>query len=144
MNGVVRKFDELDLRRKELGISYSVLAELSGVSKPAIQRMLSGKVDSPALSSVAAVARALGMGGIRFKKNGAIKFDSIADAQTLRERQARRRALRLVGPIQETSAIPGTAAGETAYQIMVERKYHELLAGSRRGLWGWVVAAPPV
>ena len=37
--------------------------------------------------------------------------------------------------VQATSALEGQAVGEQAYQAMVERTYHELLAGSNHRLW---------
>jgi|ERR1017187_6259746 transcriptional regulator with XRE-family HTH domain len=135
MNSVAPRFDELDLRRRELGLSYSILAELSGVSKPAIQRILTGKVPAPALTSVAAVAQALGMGGLRFLEDGSIKFDPSTNAQSLREQQAWKKARKLVGLVQDTSVLGSQAVNEADYQAMVERMYHQLLAGSSRRLW---------
>ena len=128
-------YDALDLRRRELGISYSALAELSGVSQPALQRLLTGKVESPGVTSVAAVARVLGMGAIRILDDGSIKFESAVTAQALRERQVRKKAKWLVGMVQGTSALEGQAVSDSEYQAMVEKTYHELLAGSRHRLW---------
>jgi transcriptional regulator with XRE-family HTH domain len=135
MNSVMPRFGDLDARRRELGISYSILAELSGVSKPAIQRMLTGKVDGPTLTSVTAVAQALGMGGLRFLEDGSIQFDASADAQTLCEQQAWKKARRLVGLVQDNAGPEGQAVDEADYQAMVERMHHQLLTGSRRRLW---------
>jgi transcriptional regulator with XRE-family HTH domain len=135
MNAFTTQFGALDLRRRELGISYSALADLSGVSQPALQRLLTGKVEAPALTSVAAVARVLGMGAIRFLDDGSIKFDPAMSAQALRERQARKKAAWLVGMVQGTSALEGQAVSDAEYQAMVESTYHELLAGSDHRLW---------
>ena len=63
---------------------YSALAELSGVSQPALQRLLTGKVDGPSLTSISAVARVLGMGAVQFMDDGSIKFDSTVSVQALR------------------------------------------------------------
>ncbi len=35
MNAINTSYDALDLRRRKLGISFSAVAELSGVSQPA-------------------------------------------------------------------------------------------------------------
>ncbi len=135
MHAITTQFGALDLRRRELGISYSALADLSGVSQPALQRLLTGKVEAPALTSVAAVARVLGMGAIRILDDGSIKFDPAVSAQALRERQARKKAAWLVGMVQGTSALEGQAVSNADYQAMVESTYHELLSGSNHRLW---------
>ena len=130
-----RHYDSLDSRRRALGMPYSALAELSGVSQPALQRLLTGKVDGPSLTSVSAVARVLGMGAVQFMDDGSIKFDSTVSVQALRERQARKKAAWIVGMVQGTSALEGQAVSEADYQAMVEATYHELLAGSNHRLW---------
>jgi transcriptional regulator with XRE-family HTH domain len=135
MNAVTTRYDDLDSRRQEAGISYAALAELSGVSHPALQRLLTGKVEAPAFTSVAAVARVLGMGAVRFLDDGSIKFDSTMSAQALRERQARKKAERLAALVQGTSALEGQALSEVDYQAMVEAMCRELLAGSNHRLW---------
>ena len=135
MSSVTPRFDDLDLRRRELGISYSILAKLSGVSKPAIQRILTGKCDAPGLPSVTAVARALGMEGIRFLADGSIQFDSSANAQTLREQQAWKKARKLVQMDQDPRAFNRQTGNDAEYHAMLERTYDELLAGSARRLW---------
>jgi predicted transcriptional regulator len=137
MSTITMQFADLDSRRRALGIPYRVLSELSGVSQPVIQRLLSGKVGAPRLPSVLAVARALGLDVIRISEDGSIKFDSSVDAQALRERQARKKAKKLVGMVQGTSALEGQAIGEADYQAMVDSTYHELLAGSNHRLWSY-------
>ena len=87
------------------------------------------------MTSIAAVARVLGMGAIRFLDDGSIKFDPAMSTQALRERQARKKAEWLVGMVQGTSALEGQAVSDAEYQAMVESTYHELLAGSDHRLW---------
>jgi transcriptional regulator with XRE-family HTH domain len=135
MSAVTSQFMELDSRRRELGMPYSVLSELSGVSQPAVQRLLTGKVEAPALTNVAAVARVLGMGGVRFLDDGTMKFDSTMSPQAIRERHARKKAAWLVGMVQGTSALEGQAVSALDLAAMVESTYHELLAGSNHRLW---------
>jgi hypothetical protein len=137
MNTVRMQFFDLDSRRRELGIPYRVLSELSGVSQPVIQRLLTGKLEAPRLPSVLAVARVLGLGILRILEDGSIKFDSSVNAQTLREQQARKKAKKLVGMVQGTSALEGQAVGEADYQAMVEHTDHDLLAGSNHRLWSF-------
>ncbi len=129
------QFDDLDARRQEAGISYAALAKLSGVSHPALQRLLTGKVEGPTLTSIAAVARVLGMGAVRFLDDGSVKFDPTISTQALRERQARKKAERLVGMVQGTSALEGQAVSEADMHGMAEDMYHKLLAGTNHRLW---------
>jgi hypothetical protein len=126
---------ELDSRRRELGIPFSALSELSGVSQPVVQRLLGGKLQSPRFQSVIAVAQALGLQGLEILEGGSIKFDARVSAQLLREQQAWKKARRLVGMVQGTSALEGQAVDAAAYRAMLERAYHELLAGSNHRLW---------
>ena len=135
MNANTTQFDELNARRREAGLSFSSLAELSGVSQPALQRLLGGKVDAPGLTSVASIARVLGIDAIRLLDDGSLKFDSSMSVQMLRERQARKKAVRLVGMVQGTSALEGQAVSDADFEEMVERTYHELLGGSNHRLW---------
>jgi transcriptional regulator with XRE-family HTH domain len=126
---------ELDSRRRELGIPYSALSELSGVSQSVVQRLLCGKLSSPRFQSVVAVAQALGMRALEFLESGSIKFAPSMSARSRREQQARKKAERLVEMVQGTSALEGQAVDGAAYEAMVERAYHELLAGSDHRLW---------
>jgi transcriptional regulator with XRE-family HTH domain len=135
MSTVTRRFSSLDTRRREIGISYSALAALSGVSQPALQRLLTGKVEAPALTSVEAVARVLGFGAVRFLENGSIDFEPSLSAETVRKSQAWRKAGKIVRGVQPTPALEGQKIGEADYHAMVERTYHELLAGSNHRLW---------
>ncbi len=80
MNAITMTYEDLESRRREMGISYSALAELSGVSQPALQRMLTGQVEAPGLTNVAAVARVLGMGSVQFLDDGSIKFAATLSA----------------------------------------------------------------
>jgi hypothetical protein len=108
---------------------------LSGVSQPALQRLLTGKVGAPALNSVAAVARTLGMGMIQLLDDGSIKFRATMSAKEVRTRQARVKATRLARLVEGASALEGQAAREGDFDAMVEIMSRELLAGSNRRLW---------
>src|ERR1700736_179302 len=90
--------NELNQRRRQLGMSYAVLARRSGVSLPTVQRILSGKHRMPGLASVVAIAQALGAN---------LQLDALSSVEEFREQQARRKAERLVGMVQATSGLAG-------------------------------------
>jgi transcriptional regulator with XRE-family HTH domain len=135
MNRTKPLYHDLASRRRDLGIPYSALAELSGVSQPVVQRLLSGKLEAPRFPSVVAVARALGLCNLRILEDGTIRFDARVDAQTHRAQQAWRKARKLVGMVQGTSGLESQAVSQAEFESMVERTYHELLAGSNHRLW---------
>ncbi len=116
---------QLAARREALGMTIPALAARSGVSEPTIKRILSGQAGRVALDAVAAVAQALGL---------PLGLDPI-DIETLREREARRKAERIARMVQGTSALESQAVDDATYRALVERSYHELLAGSKRRLW---------
>ena len=117
---------DLNERCRQLGMSHAVVARLSGVSLPTVQRIL-GKEDHDAtLSNLLAVAEALGLG---------LDFQPEAKVDALREQQARRKAEHLVGMVQGSSALEGQAVDQDTYERMVQRTVHELLAGPNGKLW---------
>ena len=116
----------LDDRRRELGLSYELLSKRSGVSRPTVQRILSGHHAAASFANIVAIARSLGLG---------IRFDSTVDAHDLEREQAERKAKKLVALVQGTSGLEGQAVDQKALQSMVEQTTHELLAGSKRKLW---------
>ena len=116
----------LDQRRRELGLTYDRLAERCRVSRPTVQRVLSGRHREASFANVVAIAEALGL---------AIRFDSKVDPRTLKREQAQRKAKRLVAMVQGTSGLEGQAVDDQAFEAMVEQTTHELLAGSKRKLW---------
>jgi transcriptional regulator with XRE-family HTH domain len=135
MSDLTVRHRDLELRRRELGMSYRVLAQRSGVSLPVVQRLLSGRIQSPSFRNVMAVAQALGEGLPRVLPDGSCTFDFGVSAQKLREQQAEQKARGLVGMVQGTSALEAQAVNKTVYHTMVERTCHELLAGSNQRLW---------
>ena len=117
---------DLNKRRRRLGMSRADVARLSGVSVPTVQRIL-GKQDHDAtLSNLLAIAEALGLG---------LDIRPDAKVAALREQQARRKAERLVGMVQGSSALEGQAVDQDTYERMVKQTVHELLAGPNRKLW---------
>lgn len=120
--------DRLDARRRELGMTYPALAARSGVSEPTVKRILTdsaGAAQRASFAHVAAIALALGM-----------PLDAQPlDADDFRAAAAREKAERIARMVQGTSALEAQAVDQAAYRRLVERSYHELLAGPPRRLW---------
>jgi hypothetical protein len=128
-------YRDLDLRRRELGMSYRVLAELSGASLPAVQRLLSARVQDPSFPVVMAVVKALGGGTPRILPDGSCTFEFPVSAQKIREQRATEKARKLVSLVQGTSALEAQAVRKSDYVQMIDRTRHDLLAGSSQRLW---------
>jgi transcriptional regulator with XRE-family HTH domain len=119
----------LDERRRELGLSYELLSKRCGVSRPTVQRILSGHHATASFANVLAIAESLGLG---------LRLDSKVDSRDLKREQAERKAKKLVAVVQGTSGLEGQAVDEESVESMVEQTTHELLAGSKRKLWSEV------
>ena len=117
---------ELDLRRRELHMPVSVLAKRSGVAFRTVQRIIGGHHDKATWATVIALAQALGLD---------LELRSVVDAESLRERQARTKADRLMRMVQGTAALEAQAVDPNKYQQMIRRTVHEILAGPARKLW---------
>ncbi len=119
-------FEKLESRRRELGLSQSALAERSGVSLPTVQRILTGHSATTSFENAVAIAQAMGM-----------QWDVVlfCPAQEILEQQARKKAERLVGKVQGTSALEAQAVSPRHLGLMIQKTVQELLAGSRGRLW---------
>ena len=117
---------DLDKRRRVLGLSYELLARRSGVSRPTVQRILTGRQPAASFANVAVIAEALGLG---------LRFESRVEPGRLKQEQAERKARSLVALVQGTSGLEGQAVDRGAVESMVEQTAHELLAGPKRKLW---------
>ena len=116
----------LDERRRDLGLSYEQLSKRCGVSRPTVQRVLSGRHAAASFANIVAIAESLGLG---------LRFHSKVDTRDLKREQAEPKAKKLVALVQGTSGLEGQAVGEKDVESMVEQTTHELLAGSKRKLW---------
>jgi len=116
----------LDERRRDLGLSYEQLSKRCGVSRPTVQRVLSGRHAAASFANIVAITESLGLG---------LRFDSKVDTRDLKREQAERKAKKLVALVQGTSGLEGQAAGEKDVESMVKQTTHDLLAGSKRRLW---------
>ena len=119
-------FDGLNQRRQELGLSVETLAKRSGVSRPTVQRILSGSNPTASFSNVLAIAHALGL---------SLRLDARMDIGTMKRDQADRKARKLVSLVQGTSGLEEQAVDKKTLETMVEQTTHELLSGSKRRLW---------
>lgn len=117
--------DALTARRKALGMTHAALAERSGVSEPTVKRILAGHLAEASFANVAAIAQALG---------ASFSLSEI-DPDELCRQQARAKAEHIARLVQGTSALENQALDAQTYNRLVERSYHELLAGPRRRLW---------
>jgi len=117
--------ERLKHRRESLRMSYSIVASRSGVSEPTVKRILGGQVAEASFANVVAIAEALGASfGIEEP-----------DPEELCRQQARRKAEQVARLVQGTSALESQAVDQAAYDQLVERSFHQLMAGSRRRLW---------
>lgn len=117
---------DMNQRRRDLGISYELLSKRCGVSRPTVQRILSGRHTAASFANIVAIAESLGLG---------LRFDTKVDVRKLAQEQAERKATKLVALVQGTSGLEGQAVDEKAVKSMVERTTHELLTGPKRKLW---------
>lgn len=106
-------------------MSYAAVAARSGVSEPTVKRILGGQLAQASFANVAAIAEAMG---------ASIELAE-TDPDELSREQAHRKAEEVARLVQGTSALEGQAVDAAAYKRLVEKSYHELMAGSRRRLW---------
>ena len=106
-------------------MSYAAIAARSGVSEPTVKRVFGGQIGAVSFGNVAAIAAAMGA-SIELMET---------DADELSRDQARRKAEEVARLVQGTSALEGKAVDAAAYKRLVEKSYHELMAGPRRRLW---------
>lgn len=118
--------DRLEVRRKQLRMSYPALAKRSGLSVATVRRILANHYDRASFSNVAAVARAL---GVEFA------LRPMVPEYTFVEQQAHEKARRLVGLVQASSGLEAQAVDEATVNRMVSQTVHDLMAGSRSRIW---------
>ena len=126
MVAIIELIRSLNRRREQLGMTLDALAERSGVSLPTVQRILAGDQPRASLPSVLALADALEM---------RMDLEPRSDADEVLDREARRKAERLVGMVQGSAALEGQGLDEATRERMIQRTVHELRAGSKRRIW---------
>jgi predicted transcriptional regulator len=115
----------LDKRRRELGMSEGVLAKKAGVSRGTVRRVLGGDFRQVSLGNFLAVAETLGVH---------LSFEH-EPVENFLERQAEKKARRLVGMVQGNMGLESQAVGSDILNQMIRQTVHQLLAGSKRNLW---------
>jgi transcriptional regulator with XRE-family HTH domain len=126
MRPIAFDFEVLQRRRQKLGLSYELLAQRSGVSRPTVQRILAGRSPTASFASVVAIGDALGL---------ELRFASTITPEQLKREQAHRKARKLAALVQGTCGLEGQGVDREGFDAMVEQTTHELLAGSKRKLW---------
>ena len=116
----------LDERRRALGLTYAMVAEISGVSFPTAYRILADQNTEASWANVHAIAEALGMNA---------SLQPQMSVEEMRHRQAVRKATWLTKMLQATSALEGQAVDPEHLDQMRNQTVHELLAGPNRNLW---------
>ena len=116
----------LQQRRKELALSYAMLAERSGVPIATLKRMFHDGLESASLHNVFAVAEAMGV---------SIQGQSAEAPADFLEKAAEEKARRLVGMVQATSALEAQAVAQVFVAGMIKQTVHELMAGPARRIW---------
>lgn len=97
-----------------------------GVSLPTVHRILSGRGTAASIENVLAINHVLGMD---------LQAVPNVETQKLLDEQALKKAERLVGMVQATSALESQGLSRRQIGQMIEKTVEELLAGSRRRLW---------
>ena len=123
MPNIVQK---LNLRREHLGISQSILADMTGVSLPTIQRFFSEDAGNVSFETACKIAEILGC---------TLDTNETVNEQSLLEKQARAKARWLASIVQGTSSLEAQGLNKKSLAGVEENFYHKLLAGSRRKLW---------
>lgn len=122
----------LEGRRRALEMSRRLLAKRSGVSLPTVTRILTGLEKSPRVTSIMALAQALGV-EVRFSHD--VQVVEVQGVREMQKEQALRKARRVAQHVQGTMALEAQAVSPETIDDMVDENSIELLAGSRRRLW---------
>jgi transcriptional regulator with XRE-family HTH domain len=107
-------------------MSREVVAQRSGVSLSTVNRALSGDCDGASVAKVCAIAAALGV---------ALKMEEELDPTAFQEREAEKKARKLVGLVQGTMGLEAQGVSPRERDQMIRRTLHELMAGPKRRLW---------
>ena len=118
--------DQLQTRRRTLGMTYAVIARRSGIPVATVERILSSRPHRASLGDVVAIAAVLGM---------ALELREEAEPVDMIHRQAKDKARRLVGLVQGTSLLEAQGVDQEHRQQMEQDTTLELLRRPRRQLW---------
>lgn len=117
---------QLQSRRKMLGMTYATLARRSGVSVATVERALSNRPYKVSLEDVLAIASALGMN---------LQLQEDTDPVEMVRRQAETKARKLVDMVQGTCLLEAQGIDNDQRQQMIREATLQLLNSPRRRLW---------
>lgn len=123
---------QLDARRRELGMSVGALAERSGVSRATIERILAGRHSGARVEHLRAIASALGTQVVLGED---LTLHPIKSVLAMRQEAARAKAHYLAAYLQGTSALEAQAVSEKVVSDVEENLYCKLMAGPASKLW---------
>ena len=119
--------NQLEERRKRLGLSCAAVAHRAGLGLRTVQRALSVAAIVPEFSTLNAIAQAMGA-SVQVELKG-------PDVEQLKEQQAQRKARQLVSLTQGTSALEAQGISKRDLARMTKQTARQLLAGPTRKLW---------
>jgi transcriptional regulator with XRE-family HTH domain len=118
--------ESLDKQRRALKMPLPVLAQLAGVSRATVCRILKERKTSSSLESVFAIARVL----------GAEVEVRIQDPEKLIEEEVQKRAKKIVRMVQGTMALESQGITDPGHlDRLVETAAKEIRAKPRKQLW---------
>lgn len=123
---VNRVIEQINIQKKELGISNAIIAEQSGVSVATVARILSGNHPSAHFDHVYAIASVLGV---------SLVAQSAIDPEIMKREQAEKKAKQIMKLVRGNSALEATETSQETYQRMLNKTINELMAGPKRALW---------
>lgn len=118
--------DNIIMQARQLGMTYPVIARRSGISLPTVKRIMGGRYKDAQLASIEAIARAVGM-----SLHSAVD----TDADTMRLRQAEKKAEKIARQVQATSALEAQGVDSATLKSIRNKIVHELLTGAKMNLW---------
>ncbi len=124
--------NQLEFRRHRLGMSKSAVAKRARVALATVERILSGREESPRISNLGAIAAAL---GVQVNLGATTSVTELKSAHEFRREQAVKKASRIVGLVQGTMGLESQAVEQGTLNDMLEQTVSELLAGPPRRLW---------
>lgn len=107
-------------------MTFEALSRRSDVPVSTLKAIFKKGVEHATFANVIAIAGALGV---------EIDITSELDSYELMHRQAVKKARKLVGHVQGTSALESQGVGAGQVEKMVQQLVHTLMAGSSRKLW---------
>lgn len=113
-------------------MSKKAVARRAQLASATVDRILSGREESPRISNLAAIAAAL---GVQVNLGATTTVTELQSAHEFRREQALNKAKRIVGLVQGTMGLESQAVEPGTLNDMLEQTVSELLAGPPRRLW---------